>query len=76
MKRTKSVVAAFVVGWCAMTSVSVAQTPAGKNPATLAEALEEIKALKARLGQLETVVTTLAQTNPPPARSGCPKRGA
>lgn len=59
MKTTKYVLAALVVGWSA-----VAQT--AKTPATLTEALEEIKALKARLGQLESVVTSLAQSNPPP----------
>src|SRR5512145_71756 len=67
MKRSKLVV--FVVGCSLVSSLSVAQTPGTKTPANLTEALEEIKALKARLGQLESAVANLAQTNPPPAQA-------
>jgi hypothetical protein len=56
---------------CSVVALSLFLHQAGqaaeKEPATLPEALQEIQALKARLGQLENIVTKLAQTNQPAA---------
>lgn len=52
----------IIAGCSAVTFPSLAQ-----SPATLSEALQEIKALKARLNQLESAVSNLAQSNAPMA---------